>query len=121
MKTFYRLAYLLFFAACTPMNQTAVTPERETGILIDATEPRYQGLGSLSDMLRRAGILSNTVPRPGAVPLVVMDGIPILGGSLAWINPHDVATIRILKTAASTAIYGVRGGGGVILVTTKSR
>ena len=52
-------------------------------------------------------------------PLIVLDGVPYEGG---WnnINPHDVESITVLKDAASTAIYGARGGNGVILVTTKS-
>lgn len=51
-------------------------------------------------------------------PLFVVDGIPF-EGSLNDINPDDVASIDILKDAASTAIYGSRGANGVILVTTK--
>lgn len=50
-------------------------------------------------------------------PLVVIDGFP--GGSLANINMNDVQSIEILKDASSSAIYGSRGAGGVILVTTK--
>jgi len=51
-------------------------------------------------------------------PLVVLDGIPF-GGSINDINPDDVASIDILKDASATAIYGSRGSGGVIIVTTK--
>jgi TonB-linked SusC/RagA family outer membrane protein len=50
-------------------------------------------------------------------PLVVVDGIPY--GGLNDINPDDIASIDILKDASATAIYGSRGAGGVILVTTK--
>lgn len=50
-------------------------------------------------------------------PLVVIDGFP--GGSLANINMNDVQSIEVLKDASSSAIYGSRGAGGVILVTTK--
>src|SRR5207244_12631451 len=38
----------------------------------------------------------------------------------ADVNPNDIASIEILKGAASGAIYGARAGQGVILVTTKS-
>ena len=51
-------------------------------------------------------------------PLLVVDGIPF-GGSINDINPDDVANIEILKDASATAIYGSRGAGGVILITTK--
>ncbi|MBA9076880.1 SusC/RagA family TonB-linked outer membrane protein [Rufibacter quisquiliarum] len=52
-----------------------------------------------------------------ATPLVVIDGIP--GGTLDILNPNDIETISVLKDAASSSIYGVRGANGVILVTTK--
>jgi TonB-dependent starch-binding outer membrane protein SusC len=50
-------------------------------------------------------------------PLVVVDGIPF--GGLNDINPNDIASLEILKDASATAIYGSRGAGGVILITTK--
>lgn len=50
--------------------------------------------------------------------LIVLDGI-IYNGSLASINPDDVASIDVLKDASSTAIYGAQAANGVILVTTK--
>ncbi len=50
-------------------------------------------------------------------PLLVLDGIPY-GGSINDLNPDDIASIEILKDASATAIYGSRGSGGVILVTT---
>ena len=51
-------------------------------------------------------------------PLLVVDGVPFVAGSLADINPDNIKNIEILKDASSTAIYGSRGSGGVILVTT---
>ena len=51
-------------------------------------------------------------------PLLVVDGIPY-NGSLNDISPNDIASLEILKDASATAIYGSRGAGGVILVTTK--
>ena len=50
-------------------------------------------------------------------PLVVVDGIQ--GGDLSTLNPNDIESIDILKDASATAIYGVRGSNGVIMVTTK--
>ncbi|GAA3956487.1 TonB-dependent receptor [Chitinophaga oryziterrae] len=52
-------------------------------------------------------------------PLLVVDGIPLSGGSINDINPSDIANIDILKDASATAIYGSRGSGGVIIITTK--
>jgi TonB-linked SusC/RagA family outer membrane protein len=51
-------------------------------------------------------------------PLLVVDGIPF-GGSITDISTNDIESIDILKDASATAIYGSRGAGGVILVTTK--
>ena len=55
-------------------------------------------------------------------PLYVIDGQPIQpgpGGSLQGINPHDIASIEVVKDAAGLAFYGVRGANGVILIKTK--
>lgn len=54
-----------------------------------------------------------------SAPLVVVDGYPVPDG-LSFVNPQDVASIEVLKDAASAAIYGSRAANGVILVTTKS-
>lgn len=51
-------------------------------------------------------------------PLVVIDGV--IGGSLSTVDPNDIASIDVLKDASAAAIYGSRGGSGVILVTTKT-
>lgn len=52
-------------------------------------------------------------------PLYIVDG-SIFNGSLADINPQDIASLSILKDAAATALYGSSAGNGVILITTKS-
>jgi len=68
-------------------------------------------------------------------PLYVIDGIPFdnsnqgsagtwggmdMGDGLSNINPDDIADMQVLKGAAASALYGYRGGNGVILITTKS-
>jgi len=53
----------------------------------------------------------------GSAPLVLIDGVP---GSLTLTNPDDILSVTVLKDASSTAIYGSRGAGGVVLVTTKT-
>ena len=55
-------------------------------------------------------------------PLYVVDGVPIKpgpNGTLSWINPYDIASIEVVKDPAGTAMYGVRGANGVIIITTK--
>lgn len=53
----------------------------------------------------------------GNDPLIVIDGFP--GGSLDNVNMNDVESMEVLKDASSAAIYGSRGSGGVIIITTK--
>src|SRR5450759_516726 len=52
-------------------------------------------------------------------PLYVVDGVPLMGGSINDINPNDIKSIEVLKDVSSVAIYGTRGANGVILITTK--
>jgi len=49
-------------------------------------------------------------------PLVMVDGVE---RSFSQIAPDDIESISVLKDASATAVYGVRGANGVILVTTK--
>lgn len=53
-------------------------------------------------------------------PLYVVDGFPLMNGSISEINANDIASIEILKDASATAIYGSRGANGVVIVTTKT-
>ena len=82
-----------------------------------------------------AGVDIRTNERPGEVggiyirgqrsltasstPLYVVDGIPMMSGSIDNLNPQDIESVEVLKDASATAIYGSRGANGVILVTTK--
>lgn len=60
---------------------------------------------------------SGTIGEGSSVnPLVLIDGIE---GNMNTLNPHDVASISVLKDASASSIYGSRAAGGVILVTTK--
>ncbi|RKR84565.1 TonB-linked SusC/RagA family outer membrane protein [Mucilaginibacter gracilis] len=55
----------------------------------------------------------------GSDPLVVIDGVQQSLTDFNSISPADVESITVLKDAATTAIYGVKGGNGVIVITTK--
>ena len=55
-------------------------------------------------------------------PLYVVDGVPVQvapGRGIDWLNTGDIARIDVLKDAASTSAYGMRGANGVVLITTK--
>ncbi len=64
-------------------------------------------------------------------PLVVIDGVPVsnsttrqnsvdFGSGLNDVNPQDIESVSVLKGGAAAALYGMRAGHGVILITTKS-
>lgn len=55
--------------------------------------------------------------------LLVIDGVAVdqaLSNTLSQLNTQDIASVTVLKDAASTAIYGSKGANGVVLITTKS-
>ena len=55
-------------------------------------------------------------------PLYVLDGIAIQpgpNGALAGLSPYDIASIQVVKDATGTAMYGIRGVNGVIVIRTK--
>jgi TonB-linked SusC/RagA family outer membrane protein len=56
----------------------------------------------------------------GTDPLVVIDGINSSLYDMDAISPSDIESVSVLKDASTTAMYGVRGGSGVIVITTKS-
>lgn len=54
----------------------------------------------------------------GTTPLILVDNVEV--PSLSMVNPDDIASISVLKDAASASIYGTRAAWGVILITTKT-
>ena len=62
--------------------------------------------------IRGAGTINNSDP------LYIVDGMPM--ENISYLAPDDIASIEILKDAASCAIYGSRAANGVVLVTTRS-
>ena len=62
--------------------------------------------------IRGSGSLNNSL----AAPLVMVDGVE---RDFSQIDPNEIESISVLKDASSTAVFGVRGANGVILVTTR--
>ncbi len=58
----------------------------------------------------------NTIGGANTGVLVIVDGVP---GDLLTVAPEDIAEISVLKDASATAIYGVNGSNGVIIISTK--
>lgn len=83
-----------------------------SGVTIQTTDAKV----GASPTIRVRGIGSITAD---ASPLVVMDGVVVSASYLGSIDMNDVESIEVLKDAASAAIYGSRGGNGIIMVTTK--
>ncbi|WP_081997663.1 SusC/RagA family TonB-linked outer membrane protein [Wocania ichthyoenteri] len=71
--------------------------------------------GAGMDIVIRGG---NTVNGDNS-PLYVMDGFIIENFNPGLVDPSDIETMTVLKDASATAIYGVRGANGVIIITTK--
>lgn len=51
-------------------------------------------------------------------PLYVVDGVPIT--NINTLNPNDIESVNVLKDPSTTAIYGVRGANGVVVIKTKT-
>jgi TonB-dependent SusC/RagA subfamily outer membrane receptor len=57
----------------------------------------------------------------GEEPLYVVDDTPLAPGSrgIVYLNPNDIERIEVLKNPSDVALYGMRGGNGVVKITTK--
>jgi TonB-dependent SusC/RagA subfamily outer membrane receptor len=110
-------------AAIGSVNQEELEAGRAMR-LVDVLESQIPGVrvvrrpdGDLSLRIRSA---SDSM---SGEPLIVVNGTPILSNRLMSVlgtmSPMEVARVDVLKDAASTAMYGIRGGNGVILITTR--
>lgn len=73
--------------------------------------------GSNSADLWIRGISTFNQSGNNASPLIVVDGVQ--GRDINTFDPEDIASFTVLKDAAATAVYGVAGANGVVIVTTK--
>ena len=93
-----------------PLNVFDALQGQAAGVHITAESGR-PGAGS-TVRIRGIGTMQG-----GANPLYVIDGA--LADSPDGVNPNDIEKIEVLKDGASTAMYGVQGANGVIIITTK--
>jgi len=121
------------FTKGTNTDLQSLLQARAPGVVITANNG---DIGSEPRIRIRGGTSINASNNP----IIVVDGVPVNNSSglpggfttgagagadgtmdnpLGMLNPDDIASIDILKDAASSAIYGARGGNGVILITTK--
>ena len=122
--------------ASSKVSAEQLSSSSETG-LVDALGGKASGVrvsrtsgdpGAASQILIGG---QSTITR-GTDPLIVLDGIPVNGGSrnetnggttqqsrLNDINPDDIASIQVLKGASAAALWGTKAANGVIVITTK--
>jgi TonB-dependent starch-binding outer membrane protein SusC len=133
-------ALLGVVAGCASRAATAPKPSPRDNSTV--TSDDIERLGATDEPLEKvlqgriAGVTVSRAPDGGIAvrirgatsiygntePLYVLDGVPIQAGpsgSLTGINPYDIESIKVLKDPAETAMYGVRGANGVILIKTK--
>ena len=85
-----------------------------TGRAVGVTTYQSSGQPGADDVtirIRGTGTLNS------ASPLVLVDGVE---REFSQIDPNEIENMSILKDAASTAVFGIRGANGVIIITTKS-
>ena len=89
------------------------------GLASGVTVTSSSGQPGAAAQIRVRGVGTIRTENGAADPLYMVDGMPLEGG-LDYLNPNDIASIEVLKDAASGAVYGARAANGVILVTTKT-
>jgi len=102
----------------------ASRPEQDVTKALQGAVPGLSVINSSGDIdseptlrIRGVGTLSNGQSTP---PMIVIDGVVSDATGLSMLNSNDIASVSVLKDAASSSIYGTRAAFGVILVTTKS-
>ncbi len=116
---------------------TTSRPAPPPAASMKGTEAAREHSTTLAQLLqgRLSGVIVSAAPDGGIIvrmggptsfygnqgPLFVVDGVPIddSRSTLSWLSPHDVETVQALKDPSQTAIYGVRGANGVIIIKTK--
>ena len=91
--------------------------------LSSALAGRISGLASTQSTGGQPGVDDAVLYLRGAgttnvtSPLILIDGVP--RDNIRTIDPNEVESISVLKDASATAVFGVRGANGVILITTR--
>ncbi|MCK9641181.1 MAG: TonB-dependent receptor [Prolixibacteraceae bacterium] len=103
--------------------QTKELTQSSSASLANALAGRLPGLTSIQSGGGRPGrddatmYLRGASTTNGRSPLILIDGVP--RDNIRTIDANEVASVSILKDASATALFGVRGANGVILITTK--
>lgn len=133
----YLIAGLVFAWASPALAQSATpVPAPTPPATMRTSESARERSTSLAQLLqgRLSGVTVSPAPDGGIIvrmgaptsfiagqaPLFVVDGIAVeANNTLSWLNPADIESVQALKDPSQTAIYGVRGANGVIVIRTK--
>ena len=106
--------------ASVPMSQLK---QSNAGSLAIALAGRLPGLTSVQSAGGQPGrddatmYLRGAATTNGTAPLILIDGVP--RDNIRTIDANEVESVTVLKDASATAVFGVRGANGVILITTR--
>ncbi|MBP5688433.1 MAG: TonB-dependent receptor plug domain-containing protein [Muribaculaceae bacterium] len=125
MNKILLLFVVVLLASCSSSKWATSRGEVEKNYLnfestIEGKEPGVQFDHSSGDPTVSPSMLIRGINSLNAntYPLIILDGMPY-DGPLNMINPHDIESVKVLKNASETAIYGMRGANGVVVITTK--
>lgn len=104
-----------YLASTAPVRMDNALKGLASGVTVTSSS----GQPGAAAQIRVRGVGTIRTENGAADPLYIVDGMPLEGG-LDYLNPNDIASIEVLKDAASGAVYGARAANGVILVTTKT-
>ncbi|NLR56914.1 TonB-dependent receptor [Chitinophaga polysaccharea] len=103
--------------------QTKDIRQSSSASLANALSGRLPGLTAIQSGGGQPGrddatmYLRGAATTNGTNPLILIDGVP--RDNIRTIDPNEVASVTVLKDASATAVFGVRGANGVILITTR--
>ncbi|HLZ44888.1 MAG TPA: TonB-dependent receptor plug domain-containing protein [Gemmatimonadales bacterium] len=139
-RPFLSVACLLIACSHRQSNEQTPKPQSSAGGIVITADDIQRSPGMSLEQLLLAHVPGLTMTRAAdghmilhlrgtttflgdEEPLFVVNGIPLgptaAGSNLNAINPQEIERIEVLRDAAATAAYGIRGANGVILITTK--
>lgn len=98
-------------ARSSATNVASALAGRLPGLTIMQNSGHQPGKDAVTMYLRGQSTLNDSSP------LILIDGVPRT--NLSVLDPNEIETVTVLKDASATAVFGVRGANGVLLITTR--
>nr|WP_121269685.1 TonB family protein [Pedobacter schmidteae] len=98
----------------TPAPGLPISPQDQKG----SVQPEGKHMG-MSFSNGNGNVITLRSSQQGQ-PLYVLDGMPISDVEMKTVDPNNIEAVNVIKDAKATALYGIKGANGVILITTKS-